>query len=430
MLMSALPIFGEPMQFVSDVNRYGAATAADRAAYIQYHPAHFASGPVAALLGVATAPLLAKKRSLRKLYEPINKILLGNGPHKIAPAVGIGLANTAAFGLLGNYTARGLISREYTKKEAKFGFNMPNSEEEKAEKFTRTATGLSTTIPLMASRLYAANMPLYTDLDAVKSMDPITADRAHKRMRNSASKRNIVFTSERLNDVLSNATERRSIGSALGLDFGDALAPPSAHAKNLAERVGVIMRLLNNTPGAYLDNDSPLSKSLASNLYSDKEVKNIKGMIFGSTSDASILQRLVGGGATTGSAPALHVAAHEMGHATQPKWMKHTFARAGLAGPVAAIAAPVLSDDESLSLGAAGLGTAAAAPGLIGEYDASKRGVGFLKNWVGKKNFGKLSAPAKLAPFVGLPTYLAAATMPWVAYGTKKLLGGYDKENK
>ena len=423
MVMSSIPIFGEAAQFMSDIKHYGPATAADRAAYIQYHPAHFAAGPLSALLGAASAPLLAKFPAVRKLYSPINKMLLGSGPHRIAPSLGIGLANTAALGLLGNQVARGALSRNYTLKESSFKFSIPDSEQQQEEKRVRALTGLSPMAPLMASRLYSLNAPLYRDLDFVKNLDYANNNKVQARMLKALEDNNVALTSERFNRATGRIPSR--VGASLGIDFG-AIGDSSKNIRKPQERIGMLMRQLQATPGAYMDIDSTFAKALAANLYSNKEIKQLKGMILGGASETPLKDMFFGSSST--KPPALHVIAHEMGHAQQPKWMKSIPARFGLGAPLAAVAAPVLSDNENIGLGAAGLSTALAAPGLVGEFSASARGSNFLKNWLGQNNWSKLPALSKLSPFIGLPTYLAAASVPWVAYGTKKYLGGYDKK--
>ncbi len=424
MIMSSIPIIGEAAQVVSDVKRYGPATAADRAAYIQYHPAHLAAGPVAAILGAASAPILAKNPAMRKLYGPVNKFLLGRGPHKMAPSIGIGLANTAAFGLLGNYASRGLLSRNYTLKEAAINFKIPDSAEEAEKKRIRTLTGISPLAPMLTSQAYALSAPIWDDVDVVKNLNYRDSLAAEKRMQQTLQDNKVVLTADRFREALYG---KRNWADSLGLNFGDA--DSSKTIKKPSERLGFLMRRIQSSPGAYMDIDSPLSKALAANLYSGKEIKDMKGMILGGRSDSPLRSMFLGSSPT--EKPPLHVIAHEMGHATQPQWMKSLPARAALKGaPMAAVAAPILSDNEQLGLTTAGLSTAAATPGLIGEFSASARGSKFLKEWLGKSNWNKMKPLAKLSPFVGIPTYLAAASLPWVAYGTKKHLGGYDKVDK
>jgi len=118
------------------------------------------------------------------------------------------------------------------------------------------------------------------------------------------------------------------------------------------------------------------------------------------------------------------ILAHEIGHLQQRKWLTSVPTRlGGMLGPLAGTAYAASTKDERRAQVGAAAGTLAGVPMLIGETDASLRGRRLLKG-------AGVKGRRLLSPGIGLASYGALAAMPGIAYGTKKLLGGYDNRKK
>ena len=87
------------------------------------------------------------------------------------------------------------------------------------------------------------------------------------------------------------------------------------------------------------------------------------------------------------------------------------------------------ADDQETAKGYAQLATLAAAPTIINEFDASRRGRNLLKK-AAQKSGTKLSFLQSLAPFKGMPTYLLTAAMPLLYYNYLNKRGAYKKEGQ
>jgi hypothetical protein len=394
-IRSSLP-FGDLFQGVHDLRRYGSNTAIERGVYAAHHPYHFAAPIAGGLAGLLSGALLKNFRSMRKLYSPVNKLLLGNGPHRYAPEVGIGLTNSILGGFVGANLGRGVASREYTMREKLSSFLGGDSSKPFKESDIMLASSLATISPSLASLVYAHKAPLYRESQAVQNaIGSKDWGGVNNTMDDYVKSRGVVYAN-------------RAAGNA----------PTS--------RQGLLMQQLSSTPGAYMDVDSNLSKTLALNVLPANEVRQTKGLIFGSKNEAPILNRLLG--LSQQDTPALHVTAHEMGHHLQPSWMKNMGARLGLKGPMLGAAAPIISSDENIALAGAGAGTALAVPGIIGEFDASRRGTNLLKQVSGDDAWKRMGWKGRMSPYIGVPTYLAALAAPWLAYGTRKSMGGFDQD--
>ncbi len=109
------------------------------------------------------------------------------------------------------------------------------------------------------------------------------------------------------------------------------------------------------------------------------------------------------------------ILAHELGHHQGGM----NLARAGAAGKglmALGTRGALFSRDEDTSRNSALLGTAGFLPTLVGEVDASRRGMQSMRR-AGLKGGARA--------FSGLPTYLAHASVPMAAHYTKKLFGGF-----
>jgi hypothetical protein len=110
------------------------------------------------------------------------------------------------------------------------------------------------------------------------------------------------------------------------------------------------------------------------------------------------------------------ILAHELGHHLGPRWLNKSRVVSSLGRPLGVLGA-LMSSDEDTSRNMALAGTASQLPTLASEFDASRRGMNILSKL-------KLSNPRRA--FVGLPTYLAAASLPMLAHLGKKGLGGFE----
>lgn len=114
------------------------------------------------------------------------------------------------------------------------------------------------------------------------------------------------------------------------------------------------------------------------------------------------------------------ILAHEIGHARGGKLLMGSNIVGKGVLPMAAQMG-LLSRDEDSAKTWTGVGTVAGAGVLASELDASRRGYQAVRALGG----GRASA---LRAFAGIPTYLALAAFPTIAYSTKKRLGGFDHD--
>lgn len=138
-----------------------------------------------------------------------------------------------------------------------------------------------------------------------------------------------------------------------------------------------------------------------------------------------------------GAASDPHILAHELGHATQHKFLKSKLfkaLRSGGAGVSVAGNLGVLgTDDSARARDYALLSNAGALPTLGIEAHASGKGSQLMKELAKKKGtWDKLKGLSKLnyrlGAWKGFPTYAAAGVgLPWLTYAIKKSLGGYGK---
>jgi len=132
-----------------------------------------------------------------------------------------------------------------------------------------------------------------------------------------------------------------------------------------------------------------------------------------------------------------HILAHELGHATQRKFLNSNLFKAlrfGGGGASAAGNIGVLgTDDSSKAKQYALLANAGALPTLGYEAHASAKGSQLMKElakqegtWDKLKGLSKLKH--RVGAWKGVPTYaLAGLGLPWLTYAIKKSLGGYGK---
>jgi hypothetical protein len=134
------------------------------------------------------------------------------------------------------------------------------------------------------------------------------------------------------------------------------------------------------------------------------------------------------------------VAAHEAGHALSDlklplRKVRHAGHRLGSHGlPIATLLA-ALSGDPKWGRAAAIAGAASMAPTIVGELAASGIGSKLMHDTgsklmrdTGSKLMRGTGLRGRLAPFIGVPSYLVAAATPWMAYKFRGLLGGHDKK--
>ncbi len=112
------------------------------------------------------------------------------------------------------------------------------------------------------------------------------------------------------------------------------------------------------------------------------------------------------------------VLAHEMGHAKGGKPLILANILGKLMG-YAGTGTTLLTSDEDLGRNAAIAGTIGLGGTLASEIDASRRGYSMIRNLGGSR--GKA-----LKAFMGLPTYLAAATSPILAHKGKQWFNQYE----
>lgn len=112
------------------------------------------------------------------------------------------------------------------------------------------------------------------------------------------------------------------------------------------------------------------------------------------------------------------ILAHELGHARGggALFLANVLGKAGLGTlPVLSL----MSQDEDKGHKLALAGTAVGGGMLASELDASRRGYRMIRDLGGSRK-------AALKSFIGIPTYLAAGSIPLLAHHMKKRMGGYD----
>lgn len=135
------------------------------------------------------------------------------------------------------------------------------------------------------------------------------------------------------------------------------------------------------------------------------------------------------------------VLAHELGHAEQYKnpLYRKTIAPLSTIGRAVGkygILAPILTDNEQEARRNAKIAGVMQIPTLVEEIDASRRGSRILSKHtakkpaiIGSKSGGALArAMMKIRPFAGIPSYLLAATAPYLIYKYMKGRGLYEGE--
>lgn len=115
--------------------------------------------------------------------------------------------------------------------------------------------------------------------------------------------------------------------------------------------------------------------------------------------------------------------AHELGHLKSKLMSTQGLAKAfnilGHAGLAGGNYIPAFTKDENIGLTGATAGSALQLPRIASELEASARGAKMLPKHLKLK---------RLLAFKGVPSYMAAAALPFGVYGIKKYLGGYNEE--
>lgn len=133
------------------------------------------------------------------------------------------------------------------------------------------------------------------------------------------------------------------------------------------------------------------------------------------------------------------VLAHELGHAQQRKFLNSPLGRASIIlpalGQLLGLGSSAMVGDEDTGRNLALASSASTLPMLGYEFDASRRGSKLLRDTLKRSGeWAKLGlgekAIKRLAPFVGLPTYMNLAATPLLLHGVKKYLGGYGSYAK
>ena len=127
------------------------------------------------------------------------------------------------------------------------------------------------------------------------------------------------------------------------------------------------------------------------------------------------------------------IAAHELGHAEQYNQSKTHYklrnlfkASRGLTAYNPAGFLAMLSPNESTASFAANLNLATSLPMLYEEVDAGRRGARIISNTSSFSKLGRLAKLGALArPFVGLPSYLIMALLPYLQVQASKKAGDY-----
>lgn len=132
------------------------------------------------------------------------------------------------------------------------------------------------------------------------------------------------------------------------------------------------------------------------------------------------------------------VIAHEAGHALQFRNNSNLFQgirgsalhlgnHAGIASMAFPLLAGLTGDNETLDTTAAAGITAANVPKLWNEFDASRKGLQFLKPF---SSFERPGLLGHLRSFKGFPTYLLNAAIPALAVGAKHLTNAYSSDRQ
>lgn len=378
-MVSSIPLLGPSIQSVIDTKEHNLPFALDRGAWVTHHPAYIGSSLGGLVGGALLAPQLLKMgpRGLQQAFHRADTQLLGRGVPRLVPG-GLSAKMVGAVGgnMLASSAAQGLLSAEYTRKQA--------SQTDSDTRRGRISAGMSTLLPQVFNKLYIKGAPLN---DSGLSFDQ----------------------ESRVNDYLHNYAQQERVPIIGG---GQIRANGAVQAFSPA-RPGAMSQMLSKVGPHYMATDKGLGRALKWSLLPWQVLKNKPpGVVnFGSMS--------------AGNVPA-HVLAHELGHHAQSPWLRGTVARQGMMlGNTLGAAAPIFSDSDSTARMGAGAGSLAALPGILGEIDASRRGAGMMEKALGTEAWSKLPMLRKLGPYVGVPTYLAAASTPWLAYGARKLSGGY-----
>jgi hypothetical protein len=116
------------------------------------------------------------------------------------------------------------------------------------------------------------------------------------------------------------------------------------------------------------------------------------------------------------------ILAHELGHAQGGKALMGANIGGKLAIPLL-MTGGLLSNNEETGRNWAIGGSAAGAGLLASELDASRRGYNMLRG-LGAGRKGALKA------FLGIPTYLGMASLPWLGHTAKKMTGSYNENSE
>lgn len=116
------------------------------------------------------------------------------------------------------------------------------------------------------------------------------------------------------------------------------------------------------------------------------------------------------------------ILAHELGHAQGGKALMGANIGGKLAIPLL-MSGGLISNNEDTGRNWALGGSAAGAGLLASELDASRRGYNMLRG-LGAGRKGALKA------FLGIPTYLGMASLPWLGHTAKKLTGSYNDNSE
>ena len=113
------------------------------------------------------------------------------------------------------------------------------------------------------------------------------------------------------------------------------------------------------------------------------------------------------------------ILAHEIGHSFQrPKLLRGSGLLANIVTPFST-GGSLLASDKDTSRNVALAGAAASAPLALVELDASRRGYKLLRS----AGAGRMRS---LGSFVGVPSYLKSAMIPYLSHRVKDSMGGFD----
>lgn len=365
-LVSSIPLFGQTVQKARDFDNQGPEFGLSRSLYTGTHPAKTLTNILAPALGYRFAPsVINKSKALSGMADRLNVRMLGQQGSKLIPGASRRALGIIGGGLLGSSLVNGVLSARFTQKHA--------SQQPEKPDHSKLMAGLSSMLPAIFSHSYMSASPPGV-LNSMGSNESATFDKL----------------------------------KALGQSSGAAINSNNHIPKTQTGRA--MLGAMHNRGGLYMNR-----KSFNPELFEDlveQENKNVKGLInFGKHT------------------PNSQLLAHELGHHFSPNWMtgRSTNISALLGQGFGGLPA-MLSDNEDVGLTGAAMGTALSLPQLVSEFEASRKGRNLWRDAMGHSNFKKLPFLNKLGPFHGFPTYLAAASTPMLAYGTRKLMGGYDKQ--